>query len=630
MSKIVSAENVEEGSSGTHWMLKDLTSACKQGSDGSFLAGISAGGAVNFASSTFPPELFVKLSPSELKAYNSYWETVKTACGATLDESVIVPHIDPMTGDSYVLRCHYILEEGVDVDLPPLPYKLVPARQTSDIWAFGLLLYTFCSSGHAIFPINMKTGHLMAYDQVANWSPDKTRELVYKHVADPLAQDILLHILSGYEERAALKMDAVLCHPYFSTQQADENIDKIMQHIVELRSKESVAYKRQLQQASVTQAAGEWVSHRTKEVMVWDMDLLKRMYMAPSNLLREIFAQGVKAPDIPFGALLLPYKLIRNKSGRLTPATKKDVERAERMGIMLLSLCKVCHFGLMMHTVAAKVENEYKKWTSSELVAAMVLPSEYKELENEMVTMAAKEIEYFRDDPMIVGRKMIEQRIQELAKCFEESNQAYLYLVDEYNCIPVVDPNRVYPFEIRDRLLQVLEHTLPLMYLCVLSARGVSGGVAGLVKLIFEAAYPHIPPSWAAAASGLTHTLDKVMMESEVKLLRAASVELFASKGTSGMDDMRFHQTYLELLDKKNTYADLKRVTNGEAAIWTTDVGVEKIEKMADSTHFKDACEKDDAMRRKMKHQEDKIKQLEKKVESLEFRLKHNLGFSTL
>ena len=634
------------------WALTDLTSSFDQENDGLYMAGISTNGTVNFSTGTFPPELFVKLNPSELKAYNSYWEAVRTLFNIDPDENVINPHVDPTTGDSYVLRCHYEPEEEeasiAAVRLPELPYKLVPCRQTCDVWAFGLMLFTFCSSGHTVFRVNIKDGHALAYDQIANWTGDKARQLVYKHVDDPLAQDVLLHLLSDYEERAALQIDAVLAHPFFTQRKKtmvknggnngmnashrqndgdDENLDKITKQIVDLRSKESVAYKRQSHQAVANQAAGEWVSHRSKNIAIWNFDELKRFYLAPSHLLRETFSKAGKAPDVPLSALLLPYKLVRNKSGRFTPATKKDVERAERMGIKILSLGKAVHFVALISGAVGGVENEYKKWSSSELITAMGLPpSGFEELKSELVDLAAKEVEFFRDDPMLIARKIIEARIMDMLAFMEDTGVCYLYLVDEYNGIPVVDSGSLYPILINERIAQVFEHTLLMMHMCAMSACGVAGGIAGLVKLIFEAAYPHIPPSWALAGAGVPHKFDKASFTRDIMLLREATSLAFGSERVSGLDDLRFLQTFLELSDRNSTYANLTRVTNGESAIWTTIAGAEEIEKKAATERFDDACLADERKQQRYREQEERVKELERKLENMEFRLKHNLS----
>ena len=84
----------------------------------------------------------------------------------------------------------------------------------------------------------------------------------------------------------------------------------------------------------------------------------------------------VGAPDIPFDIIILPYKLARGKSGRLIPSTKKDVERAEKMGIQLVALIKACLFASRMESVVEDPKYNNKTWSSTNLLVAMHLSND--------------------------------------------------------------------------------------------------------------------------------------------------------------------------------------------------------------------------------------------------------------
>lgn len=619
-SVIAPPENDEQRA---RWTLTELSSTCRQSSD-SYMAGIAASGVANFSSGNFPPELFTRLTPGELGIYNHYWKTVESDNKISIDRNVISPQIDAATGESYVLKCYYM---GNDTsDLPPLPYLLVPARETADIWSFGRALFMLCSSGHPLFPTNIKTGHLLAYDQVANWDHEKARAMVFKYVSDPLAQDLLLHLLATYEDRSALQMETVLIHPFFTQKANDPTTEKMLKRIIEQRSTESRMYMRSQEVKDTQQAGEQWLSGITKTVVCWDLDFQVKMQLSPSNLVKLECSTGRPIADMPLSLLLLPYKLLRGKSGKLTPSTKKDVERAERMGIQLLALSKACRFaGLMGQVVADSEDNGAHKWSSSEVSAAMALSSdEFKVLEEEMVALAAREVELFRDDPMSIARRLVQERIKELRACFDESQKGYLYLVDEYEGVPIVELDTPYPHEATDKISQLFLHALPLMHMSTLYMRGIAGSVTGLVKLIFEAAYPHIPPSWAAASAGLEHILDEERMTQEVKLLRRAIADLYGS--SRGNDDLQFLQGYLQTFDPLNTYSNLKRVSNGESSMWTSQQGMDKIDHLAKESSIEKARLDQAAQRHALIMQEQRIMELEKALENLEFRNAHQLG----
>jgi serine/threonine protein kinase len=602
-----------------YWALTDLSGACNQST--SLMAGIPSTGAANFMTCSFPPELYVKLSTPEVKIYNAYWDAIKTKYNVDVDTSVVSPHVDPATGDSHVLRCHYEPDDESTEELPPLPYKLVPAREPSDIWSFGRVMFTLCTAGHPMFPTNIKTGHLLAYDQVANFDHAKARELIYKHVEDPLAQDLLFHLLSNYEQRSAVTMEKILDHPFFCAAENDiKNREKVIQQISAHRAKESAAYMRSLREQNMKQAEGEWVTHRSKNLHCWSLDFSMRMHLAPSTLLR---LEG--APDIPYGVVLLPYKLARNKAGKLTPSTKKDVERAEKMGIQLLALVKACQFAARMETIVEDPKYFGKTWTSSDIVSEMFLHDDpdYEEHKKLLIYLAAAQIEQFRDDPMVVTRRIIQQRIVEVQDCIvTDSPEAWLYLVDEFAGIPVLAAP--YPMKVSEKTLEVMQRTLPLMHLSVLYHCAVVGSISGLVKLIFEAAYPHLPPSWTAASEGVKFALNKTDLEQQVAMLRVSLAELYSlDKNNQALDDVKFLQNYLQKRDTKNSYAKMKRVTNGEAAMWTASV--ESIEKVCKDHDIYQEYDKQKEMQAKLEKQELRIKELETALEMAEFKRKHNI-----
>jgi hypothetical protein len=199
-----------------------------------------------------------------------------------------------------------------------------------------------------------------------------------------------------------------------------------------------------------------------------------------------------------------------------------------------------------------------------------------------------------------------------------------LYLVDEYEGVPIVELDTPYPHEATDKISQLFLHALPLMHMSTLYMRGIAGSVTGLVKLIFEAAYPHIPPSWAAASAGLEHILDEERMTQEVKLLRRAIADLYGS--SRGNDDLQFLQGYLQTFDPLNTYSNLKRVSNGESSMWTSQQGMDKIDHLAKESSIEKARLDQAAQRHALIMQEQRIMELEKALENLEFRNAHQLG----
>lgn len=90
--------------------------------------------------------------------------------------------------------------------------------------------------------------------------------------------------------------------------------------------------------------------------------------------------------------------------------------------------------------------------------------------------------------------KLVERRYLEIRTLFKDARKAFLYLVDEHMGVPLVGTAYApYPLEISESNMDnVLSRILPFMHSCSMVVRGKSGGISGIVRLIFEAAFVRI------------------------------------------------------------------------------------------------------------------------------------------
>ena len=623
ISKI--SKDTDDDSSSRSWALSDLSSAYRLQASPSYLGKLSQNGSSQFSSGLLPPEMFVKLTAEEAVVYKRYWEVVKDLSGSEGDQDVVKPHVNPESGNIYVIRCHYQIDDPEKTSLPRLPYKLMPARESADIWNFGQLLFTLCSAGRQLFPTNLLTGHLIDYEEAAEWSHKKVASLIYECIEDTLAQDILLKLLSPYEDRASLSMETVMSHPFFSRD--TQNFTKL----IEKRKQECVAHQRWRQKVVSQKGEEEWLKRRTVNVNCWSFDTLKKIQYSTTEVTRAMVGPRIDNLAMPSALIILPYKLsANNKKGRLAPTTKKDVERAERMGTILLALSKACHFVSCVKDTVEK--SETSQWTASKLIEELALPSEqFESLTTDISKLAAEYVEVFRQDPMAVAYKLVVRRILDIQNCFEDAKKAFIYLVDEYNGVPLADRSHApYPMEVEgpdvDRLLTKV---LPFMHICCLCSRGAANGVAGLVRLIFEAAYPHVPPSWALAANGLGHGYERDQVLSETKVLQEAMATMGNGQDLRLVDELELVRRFLVKADVGKSFAGLKRVACSGASLWTTEAGVSDIQELSETYGFQEALEIQSALESKLKSQEDEIQRLQEEIDRLSFRRNLNLADPT-
>jgi hypothetical protein len=182
---------------------------------------------------------------------------------------------------------------------------------------------------------------------------------------------------------------------------------------------------------------GGRLAQGTVNVNCWSFDTLMRIHFSPSEIVRKMVGRKTEALAMPCSFIILPYKLSSNsKKGKLAPTTKKDVERAERMGIILLALSKSCHFALCLKEIIQKEKKAH--WTSTKLVNALSISSDdFTPLISDLMKMAAEHVEIFRRNPMDVAYKLVARRVMDFKACFNDSKKAFLYLVDEFDGSPL-------------------------------------------------------------------------------------------------------------------------------------------------------------------------------------------------
>ncbi len=472
------------------WAITDFSGASCN-AEAEFLGAISSDGSAQFQTGLLAPEMFTKISNSEKGIYEAYWEKIEKTFNIQVDRIVKEPFVDVTTGCSYVVRCHYV---GGDVGntknggLPELPYKLVQARESVDFWCLGILLYGLCSGGRQLFPANLKTGHLLNHHDIVNWNMDLARTKIFENIDDPLAQDLLLQLLSPFEDRNNVTMAAIAFHPYFSPAIKTTRRDKIIQQ----RNSECAAHMRTRMKMVAAKYEDDWLASRTVNVNCWNFDMLKSFHFSSSEIVRKLIGQSNKMPS---SFLLLPYKLSsKNKKAKLAPTTKKDVERAERMGVLLLRLAKTLTFGSSVEKTIEKSRSG-QKLDARSLLESVAFPSQdYEDLKEEFYGVAADHIESFRSDPRSAVTKLVERRYYEIKDIFKDARKGFLYLVDEHMGVPLVGQGYApYPLELPEPAVEsTLSKILPFMHCCSMVMRGTSGGISGIVRLIFEAAFVSI------------------------------------------------------------------------------------------------------------------------------------------
>ncbi len=486
------------------WKLSGLNSIVPTGQTSVYLGAISPDGRTSFDSSLLPPEMFKKIDPLEQAFYNNYWRAVSDLANVNIPKDLISPRIDPVTGDIYVVKCYCDLDEQLRRSLPPLPYDLVESNTGVDIWAFGAFLFTLITGGETLFQSNLRMGSISSIELVANWNTDVAAAVIQKFVHNPAAQDLLLFLLSPVQQRRQIDMNTVLCHPYFISDEA--MIPKeVITALVETREERLAEAKLQMKKNHSETKANEM---KNESISLSRLSLKNHLLLVNSTteVIREAFdPDGSINHDVPYCFIVLPYKLAKNKAGKLTPTSMTDVELCERLGKHILELCKATCFASCMREYYANATKEsletihywstsldkYPIQTAEEILKTFHLDTEnFLDLASKFVAIVRADGQNFLQNPTISAMKLIRKYAVPITQIFAVNGKAYLYPVDEFKCMPVVESSkgRKYPHTFRDCVSDVVYKFLPYMQSCITRMMSESGSVESLVKLIFEGA----------------------------------------------------------------------------------------------------------------------------------------------
>lgn len=488
LSKIVRC-NV--GQSRERWVLSDCVgSTVLNGNAYTGVGRVSRKGNLLTNPVSAPPELMEKASPAQLRHYRKYWSAVKKAWGIEIGKEIVEPYADPTTGETFFFRYYFGAPEGDTTILPGLPYSILPTTTATDMWAFGLLVFELYA-GRPLIPYDERSGAILDCSVLAKWDNVKATTLIYNCVKNPLAQDLLLMLLGTEEVRLSLCMTDILNHPLFLPEGTSS---QKVSSILEKRRMDTAAHKRLLQHRLEESSVKDWRESRSISLVCWDTSILEKFLLTPTDIMKELLPREVSI-SFPCTYLLLPYKLMRNEFGLLSPQKLDDLVMVETLGANLLALGKVCKYSCLL---AKEIQGRpaQKKWSSTEFFS-LIKDNYFSDVEQDVSALANKYIESFRNEPMTIVKKLIHERILDVLSLYaDDDSNSYLYLVDEFRCLPISEsPIVISPHD--ERRSEVILCSLLSMQLTVLYAMHKHPGGHGLLQLLNESGAGHIPALWA-------------------------------------------------------------------------------------------------------------------------------------
>lgn len=576
-------------------------------------------------------------SCNTLVDFASNWERLNSS--AALWEK-FCPRLSLDGRYSYVLKTYDERPSrgtNVGADDSNLPYDLVPASASADIWALGLLLYSLCSGGN-LFHVG-HNGDLRSFSAYAadlhGWTKESADSIVRSNVDDPLAQDLLTKLVVPEQNRYKT-MEQVLCHPFFGDHTALEAQQILERHEEQELLAEETLFFPQMITAS-------------RKCLVLGVEKQNRIIFEEERLV------------VPTGIVVLPYELqvSSDASGDCPPELRsmeadrpsikkgdnKSLELAAFIGLNLLEInlatARLTFWLTMRKNLARNSGSEFKHrlkgWlkrarsepcvdVAEDILSTIGLGPEYLGICKEILEKgdATSHARAYIKNPMGAAKKAIDRSSSALLECYSSQ---YVYLIDEFSGSPTVfsastaeceDPGGLtttYPIAV-DSSANLFQPLL-LQFMIVTSMASLARNkFQGLACMLGMPPTSAVPDDWLRYHGFLVHrasiktatiaefgVLQDCMRKKEdramTRKLNAMQDDGGSTAGTShptisttssfdsdnaGQKGLLMLQleTFFREYDPRRTFSGLRRVSDGREyngyAFWVSDSAVEILE----------------------------------------------------
>eukprot|EP00985_Skeletonema_marinoi_P031833 scaffold37823_cov201-Skeletonema_marinoi.AAC.9 len=499
-----------------------------------------------FSSAILPPEMIERIETDEkLGEFNKYWVGVdddrvkKVAPKPYKEQGIVKAH--------YVVKSFRTVLDGKPV-YDGLPYTLVEAKESIDLWSLGVLAFTLLT-GEPLIPStrddDFASGNAMHLVKSWGTRPEVLEELFNK-IPDKAARDLVWNLLQ-YEPAKRESIAVLLKENYFFNQPSGDLLDKL-DKLTDI-------------DANLKEAAKNHKDDRALlERMDANIEVIKKLGIESKAELRHtrhVLLKGIfeaTEVDTPTTFIILNDKLPEPPNEEMKKKILGIVTAEDGSGVSVTTE----HASLTVSADGANIDLEGDLKEHYERVQdGIKWAKRIKEIGSRVAAgEVGKAFEIIKEgiDDLIVGKTM------------------YLYLVDELTGKPVRADG--WPLIITTPA-DLVPKLLPLMQIGI-RAMCIYNGTAGLAAL-FGFPLPRVPKDWS---KGAQESVELLKQESSVQEFRVVHEEV--EGGTEEKKSVRGAslRAFVDFLNKndpgrkegkRGDFAGLQRTGDPEdgAALWT-------------------------------------------------------------
>ena len=498
-----------------------------------------------FSSGVLPPEALYELKGEERSQFDEYWEVIKHKDPELWSK---VQSMEGNQGKQYVVKTFRSGTDGKPIK-DGLPYELLPASASLDMWSLGVMLYLLLT-GENLVPVtrddDFVSGTGMGY--IFDWDEQKRRKKLSK-INDPAANELLSQLLSTDPIKRSNPRQLLDEHSFFNPKPGDMEMTKKLEAI----------------QEDIKKVQDE--QHKQTALLFVIKNLSTENKIELRNT-RDALMKGIfEATEVhtPTTFIVLSEEL---------PGPPSDEDK--------LQLLKLAEDGSGV-TLSA----DFGSVTFTEEGASIEATGKCKEYVDRFKT-GVKWVDRLKTISLGLAAGNVSDAFKTIKEGLGDlvtGETMYLYLIDELTGLPVRADG--YPIKITEPSSDIVPKLLPVMQVG-LHAMSILNGAAGIARMV---GYP-VPTLSKALTDGVRDSVDMLKKKSSVEDFDVVQ-DVVDKKGAKKESDSVRGRSLREFVDflnandpglkakKSGHFAGLQRVPdpNSGTALWTTLTDPQEIKK---------------------------------------------------